>query len=215
MRKTYPIIAKEGWSFTALAFVIALSSTLLKAPIWILVLLWIIFCFVLQFFRDPKRVPATEEPLDILAPADGKVIVVENAKDPYLDRETVRICIFMNPFNVHSNKSPYDGQIINKAYYTGSFLNAALDKAAEQNERNALIMNTQHGDITFVQIAGFIARRILCYANVGDTLERGQRYGFIRFGSRVDIYLPTDVTVKVTIGNTVKSALTPIASFKS
>jgi len=215
MRKTYPIIAKEGWLFVGLAFVAALAATLLQAPIWISVLLWIIFAFVVQFFRDPKRVFSAADPLDILSPADGKVIIVENAKDPYLEREAIRISIFMNVFNVHSNKSPYDGKIIHREYFAGSFLNAVLDKAAEQNERNAIIMNTKHGDITFVQIAGLVARRILCYANIGDILEKGQRYGFIRFGSRVDIYLPTDVTVKVSIGNTVKSALTPIATFKS
>lgn len=214
MKKTYPVIAKEGWPFVALAFIVALVATLLHTPLIISVLLWLVFLFVLQFFRDPQRTPDVD-PLDIVSPADGKVIVVEQTKNPYTDCDAIRICVFMNVFNVHSNKSPYDGSITDRQYVAGSFLNAALDKAALENERNAIMMSTQHGNITFVQIAGLIARRILCYADVGDTLQKGQRYGFIRFGSRVDVYLPLDVTVKVSIGDTVKSALTPIATFKS
>src|SRR4029077_13062588 len=124
-------------------------------------------------------------------PADGKVVAVLNARDPYLDRDALKISVFMNVFNVHSNRSPVDGTVANLWYHAGSFLNAALDKASLENERNALHLRTAEGiDVTCVQVAGLIARRILCYVKPGDSLARGQRYGFIRFGSRVDIYIP-------------------------
>ncbi len=151
---------------------------------------WLVAVFIIQFFRDPPRaVPAQANA--ILSPADGRVVVVEKARDPYLDRDALKISVFMNVFNVHSNRSPVDGTVRNKWYHAGSFINAALDKASLENERNALHITTASGvDVTCVQVAGLIARRILCYVGPGDTLARGQRYGFIRFGSRVDIYLP-------------------------
>ena len=215
MNPKHPLIAKEGWPFIGLALVVALAASFLHTPLWVSVPLWIIFVFVLQFFRDPVRV-VTADALDIVSPADGKVIIVEEkAHDPYLNREATRISVFMNVFNVHSNRSPYTGQVIARQYHGGEFFNAALDKAAQQNERNALMMKTEQGDITFVQIAGLVARRILCYVDQGAQLEKGQRYGFIRFGSRVDLYLPTDVTVKVAIGDNVSAALTTLATFKS
>ena len=126
----------------------------------------------------------------MLAPADGRVVKVERARDPYLDRDALKISVFMNVFNVHSNRSPVDGTVVNRWYHAGSFLNAALDKASLENERNALQLRTTAGqDVTCVQIAGLIARRILCYVDAGAQVKRGQRYGFIRFGSRVDVYL--------------------------
>ena len=129
----------------------------------------------------------------MLSPADGKVMSVERARDPYLERDALKISVFMNVFNVHSNRSPVDGVVRKRWYHAGSFVNAALDKASLENERNALHIATATGvDVTCVQIAGLIARRILCYVEPGDTLRRGQRYGFIRFGSRVDVYLPAD-----------------------
>ena len=214
MNQKHPLIAKEGWPFIGLAFVLALASTILSAPWWLTGVLWLVVAFVLQFFRDPVRIP-TADKLDIVSPADGKIIVVENTQDPYLNREAIRISVFMNVFNVHSNRSPYTGTVIQRHYHAGSFFNAALDKAAEQNERNAIILKTEQGDITFVQIAGLVARRILCYAAQGDELTKGQRYGFIRFGSRVDLYLPLNTDVKVAIGDTVSAALTTLATFKS
>ena len=214
MSQKYPLIAKEGWPFIGLAFVIALAATFFTSPWWVYFPLWLIFIFNVQFFRDPTRnVTASEN--DIVSPADGKVIVVETTQDPYLKRDAIRISVFMNVFNVHSNRSPYDGVVSLREYHGGAFFNAALDKAAEQNERNALVLQTARGDITFVQIAGLIARRILCYVDKGSTLEKGQRYGFIRFGSRVDLYFPVNVDVKVSIGDTVYAALTTLATFPS
>ena len=136
-------------------------------------------------------------------------------KDEYLNRRAIKVSVFMNVFNVHSNKSPIKSTIINKWYFPGKFLNAALSKASLENERCALHLKTKEGlDITCVQIAGLIARRILCYANKGDTLEVGERYGFIRFGSRVDLYLPINSKIKVTLGEKVFNGETIIAELK-
>jgi phosphatidylserine decarboxylase len=142
-------------------------------------------------------------------------VAVEKAHDPYLDRETVKVSVFMNVFNVHSNRAPVDGEVKQIFYNAGSFVNAALDKASTENERNALWIRADAGaDITCVQVAGLIARRILCYVKAGDRLQRGQRYGFIRFGSRVDVYLPPSASVKVALGDKVYAASTVLASLE-
>ncbi|MEP7182856.1 MAG: phosphatidylserine decarboxylase [Betaproteobacteria bacterium] len=206
----HPIIAREGWPFLAIAVGIAVLLTF-TGPWLLAVLAWIVALFVLQFFRDPPRVVPTE-PRAVLAPADGRVVKVERARDPWLDRDALKISVFMNVFNVHSNRSPVDGVVVNVWYHAGSFLNAALDKASLENERNALHLATAGGqDVTCVQIAGLIARRILCYTKPGDTLARGQRYGFIRFGSRVDVYLDPAAVPKVAVGDTVAATGTILA----
>ena len=187
----YPhtIIAKEGWPYLALVTVAASVAAWFIG--WWSLPLWLAAVFVLQFFRDPAREIPEGENL-VLCPADGRVLLVGNVRDPYLDRDSVRISVFMNVFNVHSNRSPVDGTVEGVWYNPGLFVNASLDKASTDNERNALHLRTANGrDVTCVQVAGLIARRILCYVGKGDKLTRGQRYGFIRFGSRVDVYLPT------------------------
>jgi phosphatidylserine decarboxylase len=132
------------------------------------------------------------------------VVSVERVRDPYLDRDALKISVFMNVFNAHSNRSPVDGEVRNTWYHPGGFLNAALAKASLDNERAALWIKTANGvDIICVQVAGLVARRILCYAKTGQTLARGQRYGFIRFGSRVDLYLPTNATPRAVVGDKV------------
>jgi len=203
-----PLIAREGWLVLLAAFAAALIATWLvgvwSIPFWI----WAVFA--LQFFRDPARVPPTDGDA-VIAPADGRIVVVEKVRDEYLDREALKISVFMNVFNVHSNKSPVDGEVKNVWYTPGSFVNADLDKASTENERNALHIATPRGDVTCVQIAGLIARRILCYVKAGDTLARGQRYGFIRFGSRVDVYLPVSARSEVTIGQKVTGGRTILA----
>ena len=184
----HPIIAREGWPFVAISVAVALLLTL--GQLWVLAALaWLVALFILQFFRDPARtVPAQANA--VLSPADGRIVKVERCRDPYLDRDALKISVFMNVFNVHSNRSPVDGTVVNAWYHAGRFVNAALDKASLENERNALHLRTPGGnDVTCVQIAGLIARRILCYVKPGDVLARGERYGFIRFGSRVDVYL--------------------------
>lgn len=205
---THPLIAREGWLILLAAFAAALIATWLvgywSIPFWI----WTIFAF--QFFRDPARVP----PMDVdavISPADGRIVAVEQVNDPYLDRDALKISVFMNVFNVHSNKSPVDGEIKGRWYVPGSFVNADLDKASTENERNALWIQTPRGDVTSVQIAGLIARRILCYVGIGDRLVRGQRYGFIRFGSRVDVYLPVTARAEVSIGQKVTGGRTILA----
>jgi phosphatidylserine decarboxylase len=148
----------------------------------------------------------------VLSPADGRIVSVEQVTDPYLNRQALKISVFMNVFNVHSNRSPIDGRIESVWYHPGSFLNAALSKASLENERNALWIKTASGvDVTCVQIAGLVARRILCYVGKGDQVARGQRYGFIRFGSRVDVYLPTTARPLVAIGDKVAATETVLA----
>jgi phosphatidylserine decarboxylase len=139
--------------------------------------------------------------------------MVGKAFDPYAGRDALKISVFMNVFNVHSNRSPVDGVIRHVNYFPGKFLNADLDKASEHNERNALVINTSSGAVvSCVQVAGLIARRILCYVREGDALARGQRFGFIRFGSRVDVYLPLDARPEVSIGEKVKATSTVLAT---
>lgn len=209
MNYPHPIIAREGWPFLAAAAILSLIATAFCA-VWSIPL-WIITLFILQFFRDPPRhIP--EQPNAVVSPADGRVIVVEKAQDPYLQREALKISVFMNVFNVHSNRAPIGGLVKQRWYNPGSFLNASVDKASLENERNALWIRTRDGqDITCVQIAGLVARRILCYVDQGDGLFKGQRYGFIRFGSRVDIYLPPNAMPKVSLGDKVSASSTILA----
>lgn len=207
----HPIIAREGWPFLAIAFAIALAVSTYSVAISIP--FWIIAFFVLQFFRDPARV-IPQQANAVLSPADGRIVVVEKAHDPYAGREALKISVFMNVFNVHSNRSPVDGTIVNVQYFPGKFVNADLDKASIENERNALTITAANGQtVTCVQVAGLIARRILCYVKTGDNLTRGQRYGFIRFGSRVDVYLPLTATPKVVVGDKVSATETILAEF--
>jgi len=175
---------------------------------------WATTLFVLQFFRDPPR-EVPDDPQAVLSPADGRIVAVEKVRDPYLERDALKISVFMNVFNVHSNRSPVDGTVRRRWYHAGTFLNAALDKASLENERNALWLQTHGGqDVTCVQIAGLIARRILCYVGEGAGLERGQRYGFIRFGSRVDVYLPPDAEVRAALGDKVYATESILARLK-
>ena len=206
----HPIIAREGWPFLVIA--VAVAALLTFGQWWILSgLAWLAALFVLQFFRDPPRV-VPGQPNAVLSPADGRIVTVEQGRDPYLDRDALKISVFMNVFNVHSNRSPVDGNVVDAWYHAGSFLNAALDKASLENERNALHLRTRDGDdITCVQIAGLIARRILCYAKPGDQLVRGERYGFIRFGSRVDVYVASTAMPKVAAGDVVYATETILA----
>ncbi len=206
----HPIIAREGWPFVAFSFFIAITATI-GFGFGFALIFWMIAIFVTQFFRDPPRTLPTNANA-IVSPADGRVVFVGKAHDPFLQRDALKISVFMNVFNVHSNRSPTDGVIQSVWYHPGQFVNAALDKASEHNERNALWIKTASGnDVTCVQIAGLVARRILCYVGKGDQLTRGQRYGFIRFGSRVDLYLPVDTYVKVSIGDKVYATSTILA----
>ena len=206
----HPIIAREGWLFVGLALVVAIGLSF--TPWWpATALSWLAVLFIVQFFRDPPRV-VPQQPNAVLAPADGRVLRVEKARDPYLERDAIMISIFMNVFNVHSNRIPVDGVVVERWYHAGSFVNAALDKASLENERNALQLRTANGvDVTCVQVAGLIARRILCYVQKGDAVTRGQRYGFIRFGSRVDVYLPPGAKPRAVVGDRVHATSSVLA----
>jgi phosphatidylserine decarboxylase len=209
----YPIIAREGWPFLAGAVAAAAVASWFVG--WWSAPLWLAALFVLQFFRDPPReVPGDSR--TVVSPADGRIVAVGQARDPYLDRDSIKISVFMNVFNVHSNRSPVDGRVQKRWYNPGKFFNAALDKASEENERNALWLRTSSGaDITCVQVAGLIARRVLCYVREGDSLARGQRFGFIRFGSRVDIYVPKDAKPVAALGDKVYASATVIATLQN
>jgi phosphatidylserine decarboxylase len=205
----HPIIAKEGWPYLTASLVVSILVTWFFG--WWSVPFWIVYFFILQFFRDPAREIPQGEGL-VLCPADGRVLLVGVVKDPYRNVDALKISVFMNVFNVHSNRSPVDALAKDVVYNKGLFVNASFDKASSENERNALILKMDDGtEISCVQIAGLIARRILCYVKPGERLERGQRYGFIRFGSRVDVYLPADARPRVAIGDKVKATTTVIA----
>lgn len=214
MNYPHPIIAREGWPFLAIVAVLALALQSFGLT-FLSVLAWILFIFVLQFFRDPPRyIPAQKNA--VVSPADGRIVAVERVEDPYAQREALKISVFMNVFNVHSNRIPIGGEIKSVDYFPGLFVNADLDKASTQNERNAIVIHTESGaTVTAVQVAGLIARRILCYVKPSETVEKGQRYGFIRFGSRVDVYLPTDSVPKVAIGDKVSASSTVLAELVS
>lgn len=209
MMYPHPIIAKEGWPYLTLVGLITLLVQYIGGSSWSWPL-WIIFIFVLQFFRDPQRIPAMGRDL-VLSPADGRIVVVEKANDPYAGREALKISVFMNVFNVHSNRSAVNGLVKEIQYFPGKFLNADLDKASTENERNAVVIDANGQIVTLVQVAGLIARRILCYIHVGDRLKAGERYGFIRFGSRVDVYLPLTAEPLVSVGDKVFATNTALA----
>lgn len=207
MNSNTGIIAREGYPFIAysvaltfflLVCCIGFHSILLAIPV---VLSFILSVFVISFFRNPERT-APDDENTVIAPADGTVIVVEHVSKTPLGVESLKISIFMSVFNVHVNRAPLDGRVVDVSYNVGKFYDARDGRASSENERNAVVLETANGiRIAFVQIAGLIARRIICYAKVGDSLQRGLRYGLIRFGSRVDVYLPIDVKPLVKLGD--------------
>jgi len=205
----HPLVAREGWPFLIAAAALAALATWFFA--WWSIPLWLLALFILQFFRDPAR-KLPEDPRAVVSPADGRIVEVGRARDPYVQRDALKISVFMNVFNVHSNRSPVDAVVKERWYFPGAFVNAALDKASLENERNALWLRTPEGrDVTCVQVAGLIARRILCYVGAGAQLARGQRFGFIRFGSRVDVYLPPDAEPRAAIGDKVYASESVLA----
>ena len=210
-----PIIHPEGWKFAFIFFVISLLAFLIYAPVSIIGFL--LTLFTLWFFRDPSRNTPVDSNL-IISSADGKVCLIDEACPPtevsMKQEKMKRVCVFMNVFNVHVNRSPVAGVIKDIVYKEGQFLNASLDKASEKNERSSLIINSEHGaDIVVVQIAGLIARRILGFVSKNQNLNQGERFGLIRFGSRVDIYMPLDSTVKCSVGDKVVAGESVLASF--
>jgi phosphatidylserine decarboxylase len=197
-------IAKEGLPFLIPA---ALFTILLGVTGWKLLTFLGIFItlFVAFFFRDPKRkIPSLEN--IILSPADGRIIQVgECEEERFLKKKVLKVSIFMSLFDVHINRAPASGKVLERKYFPGRFLMANVEKSSLLNEQNALILETDDRlKILLVQIAGFVARRIVCYATAGDNMRRGDIFGLIRFGSRVDLFLPTDVNPIVRVGQHVK-----------
>ena len=207
-----PILAKEGWPFIAIAVFLAIVVSAING--WLGLIFVLIAIFVVQFFRDPTRQAPQGDKL-VLSPADGRIVLVDEVDDPYANRRALKISVFMNVFNVHSNQMPVSGRITKREYFKGKFVNADLDKASIENERNAIVIERADGQIvTSVQVAGLVARRILCYVQEGQELAAADRYGFIRFGSRVDVYLPLSAKPLVSIGDKVSHTTTVLAELE-
>ena len=210
MRPAHCGITPEGWPCIGLTGLSALVFALLDWWFLALVLL-ALYWFSLHFFRDPERVVPQGEGLAV-SPADGKIIRVEDRADPFSDETRCCVSIFMNVFSVHVNRAPVDCVVEDVRYWPGKFLNAAFDKASMENERCAYRLRGDDGQVwSMVQIAGLVARRIVCRTEPGDPLARGQRYGMIRFGSRVDLYLPRGYVAAVRIGEQVFAGQSVIA----
>lgn len=208
-------MAKEGYPF----LIISLGLTVVAYLIfpYLAIPFGLFFCFVAYFFRDPERTPPANSD-SLVSPADGTIIEIEELQsNPFINGPSKKIGIFMSPLNVHVNRAPADGVVNVVNYRPGKFLIAKREKASEDNERNAVVLQCdwKNEQIAFVQIAGFIARRIVCYVKPGDRLRKGERFGMIRFGSRVDLYLPTQSSVAVKKGDVVKAGETIIALFGS
>ena len=209
-----PFIHPEGWKFAAIFFAISMAALMLWMPL--AAMGFLLTLFTLWFFRDPERNTPQDSNL-IISSADGKVCLIDEAYPPEelsMDSQKMkRICVFMNVFNVHVNRSPIKGVAKDIVYKKGQFLNASLDKASDKNERSSLVINTDNGTkIIVVQIAGLIARRILGFISTNHALEQGERFGLIRFGSRVDIYMPLDAVTKCVVGDTVVAGESVLAS---
>lgn len=204
------IIAHEGYPFIIFSLVITAFVAFLGIS-WLFILATLVSFFVIWFFRNPER-HFTEEEKVVISPADGKVIKVENVEmNNTIAGKFKKVSIFMNVFNVHVNRAPYNGKIAAVNYHEGKFVSANLDKASSDNERNEVQIQTDEGaSIWAVQIAGLIARRIVCWVKAGDAVKKGERFGLIRFGSRVDLYLPEDSRITVKIGEKVRAGETPL-----
>ena len=207
-------VHREGYKFVLAFLVGSLILGWIWNPLFWIGLLLTAWCA--YFFRDPERVTPIDDDL-VISPADGRVsAITQMAPPPELDlgdAEMVRISVFMNVFNCHVNRAPVSGKVDRIVYRSGSFLNAELDKASEENERNGLVIESSHGAIGVVQIAGLVARRIVCWTNPHDQLETGERFGLIRFGSRLDVFLPLAATPRVSVGQTAIAGETVLAEF--
>jgi phosphatidylserine decarboxylase len=198
-------IHPEGWKFAFIFFISSYFVSLVYLPISFVG--YLLTIFTLWFFRNPKR-DTPKNPNAVISSADGKVCLIDQAIPPqevqFGDNKMLRVCVFMNVFNVHINRSPIEGKIEKIIYKEGSFFNASLDKASEKNERSSMVISNNDGvQLVVVQIAGLIARRILGFVSDNQHLDQGERYGLIRFGSRVDIYMPLDATVNCKVGDRV------------
>jgi phosphatidylserine decarboxylase len=210
-------VHRDGHKFIAITFGLAVVGFLVWSPIGWLFLAATLWCA--YFFRDPPRVTPLREGL-VLSAADGEIVGVETVAPPaelaMEGGDRVRVSVYLSPFDVHVNRAPVAGRIIRSVYVPGAFLNASLDKASEDNERRGLVIETSAGhEIAVLQIAGLVARRIVTFAGEGDTVGVGQRYGLIRFGSRVDVYLPPGTVAQVAVGQRAIAGETVLADLLS
>jgi phosphatidylserine decarboxylase len=202
------VIAHEGYPFIIFSLVVTVFVAFFGIS-WLIILFAFITFFIIWFFRNPERYFQEEEKV-LISPADGKVIKIEDVEvNGTVSGRFKKISIFMNVFNVHVNRAVYSGKIETINYLEGKFFSANLDKASLDNERNEIMIRSEDGhSIWMVQIAGLIARRIVCWVNVGTTIKKGERFGLIRFGSRVDVYLPEDSQISVKLKDKVKAGQT-------
>lgn len=216
-RSVSPRLAQEGWPFVVGAIVVAVALGWLWSPLgWVGL---VVAAWVAYFFRDPDRMTPTRPGL-IVSPADGEVSLIANVPAPpelgMGNELRPRVSIFLNIFDVHVNRVPADGTVAALDYRPGKFVNAALDKASEDNERMSVRLTVPDGrDIAFVQIAGLVARRIKCTLRNGQPVRAGERYGLIRFGSRLDVYLPAGVAPLVVVGQRAVAGETVLADLAS
>jgi len=205
-------IVSDGYRFI-IPLVIITVVLALTPLLWLAGVSGLLLLFVLNFFRDPERTIPDEEGV-IVSPGDGKVVEIVEEKDALLDEPYRRISIFLNVFNVHVQRTPVAGRIEQIKYNKGRFLNAASHKASLDNEQNSMIIHTGKEKVLVKQIAGLIARRIVCWAKEGDNYNLGQRFGLIRFGSRVDLFLPLNAEIKVSLGDHVSGGSSIIGYLK-
>ncbi len=210
MKEARVPVAKEGYPFIAFAALVTIVLAILDYAVCSLAALGVT-TFVLYFFRDPERVPNEDEDA-LLSPADGKVIIIEKVFDEkYLKEHAYKVSIFMNVFSVHVNRMPFPGVVEKVVYTAGTFHSANTERSSLENESCALVLTTPGGQrLGVVQIAGVIARRIVCWAGKGDQLNKGERFGLIRFGSRVDLYLPAQTHLEIRKGQKVRAGETVI-----
>lgn len=201
----------ENWPLLGCLLLACLVTAFWQGPLPAAVLGLAGLAIYLFFLREvPRTVPV--QPGVVLCPADGRVVRIDKARDPYADREALRISVFTSLFNAHANRACVDGVIREVRYNPGQMVSTDLDTSSGQHERNAVVIESDGHVVTLVQVAGFIARRILCWVKPGDTLTRGQRYGLIRFGARVDVYLPPHAVPKVAPGDKVAATTTILAT---
>ncbi len=207
-------VAKPGFKYVGVVLALTVLFFLLGWKIAGILSLGVTL-YVCWFFRDPDRIPPGDQNA-FISPADGVVVKAQREEsNPYVDGSCIMVSVFMNIFNVHVNRVPMSGRVEESRYFPGKFINASFDKASEDNERNALVLSTEEGQkYAVVQIAGLVARRIVCKVEKGDLLERGHRYGMICFGSRLDLYLPLETRIEVSLGEKVQAGSSIIGIMK-
>lgn len=214
IRNTLVPIHKEGYVFVAAFFVVSLILGYFAEPLFWIGLVLTLWCA--YFFRDPERMVPQDDDL-IISPADGRIshvaMVVPPAELGLGSEPMLRISVFMNVFNCHINRAPVRGEVTRIEYRAGQFVNAELDKASSDNERNGLVIRSRHGDVGVVQIAGFVARRIVCWVNPSEPVNAGERFGLIRFGSRLDVFVPKGGQPRVSVGQLALGGETVLAEF--